>query len=112
MLPSYLFVFMLLLPFVPELGVEGAQCKKSFGWLKCSPCGQGTRCMYCNWCTGFCKNHPTKRKREVDDGSKVFIPYKLPFLEMFDDLAFLLNSFQLADLDVVEIYKMTSSQIT
>ena len=104
-----LFVFfLLLLSFVPKQSVEGAQCKKSFGWLKCSPCGSGTRCLYCNWCTGFCNNRPNSKrtKREIDDGLEV-IPYKLPFMEMFDDLAFLLNSTQLDDLNVVEVYKET-----
>ena len=106
MLPNYLFVFFLLLSFVTEKGVEGAQCQKSFGWLKCSPCGSGTRCIHCNWCTGFCNNSP-RRKRDVDDGL-VEVPYKLPFLEMFDDLSTLLNLAQLDDLDVIDIYKMTS----
>ena len=104
-------LFILLLFFVPEQDVEGAQCKKSFGWLKCRPCGRGTRCLYCNWCTGLCNNPPksTRRKRELESGF-VEVQYKLPFLEMFDDLSFLLNSDPpgTTDLDVVEIYKMTS----
>ena len=106
MLPNYLFVFLLLLSFVTEKGVEGAQCQKSFGWLKCSPCGRRTRCLFCNWCTGFC-NNSHRRKRDSNNGF-VEVLYKLPFLEMFDDLSTLINSAQIDDLDVVEIYKMTS----
>ena len=90
MLPNYLFVFLLLLSFVTEKGVEGAQCQKSFGWLKCSPCGRGTRCLFCNWCTGFC-NNSHRRKRDSNNGF-VEVLYKLPFLEMFDDLSTLIYS--------------------
>ena len=93
MLPNYLILFILLLFFIPEQDVEGAQCRKSFGWLKCSPCGRGTRCLYCNWCTGFCNNRPKskRRKRELEndlENELVEVPYKLPFLEMFDDFKF------------------------
>ena len=111
MLLNYFSLFLFLLLLLPDQDVEGAQCKKSFGWLKCSPCGRGSRCLYCNWCTGFCNNRPksTRSKRELDNDF-VEVPYKQPFLEMFDDFSFLLNSNPpgTTDLDVVEIYKMTS----
>ena len=61
---------------------------------------------------GFLYNNrpkSTRSKRELDNDF-VEVPYKQPFLEMFDDLSYLLNSNPpgTTDLDVVEIYKMTS----
>ena len=38
----------------------------------------------------------------------VEIPYKIPFLEMFQDLDALLRGNSITDLDVLELYKMTS----
>ena len=77
---------MLLSFSVKEQKVEGAQCQKSFGWLKCNPCGRGTRCLYCNWCTGFCNNRPKNARPKREDDGLVEIPYKIPFLEMFEDI--------------------------
>ena len=89
--------------------VDGAQCKKSsFGWWTCSPCGKGTRCNYCSWCTGYCFNgHAGRSSGGVEYGSEEAL-YKLPFLEMFNDIEVLLNGDGISDLDVVALYKSIS----
>ena len=102
-----LLIMILLLSISPDF-VEGAQCKKSsFGWWTCSPCGKGTRCNYCSWCTGYCVNRPTRKKSE----DLVVAPYKLPFMEMFNDIEVLLNNDGLSETDVVALYK-TISDVT
>ena len=91
--------------------VEGAKCKKSsFGWWTCSPCGKGSRCHYCTWCTGYCYNGHGQSGRNlvgIEYGS-VEAPYKLPYLEMLNDLEVLLKGDGISDLDVVDLYKRTS----
>ena len=113
----FISIFLVLL-FNLDQDVEGAKCKKSFGWVKCNPCGRGTRCLFCTWCTGYCigKNHRTKRSTN-EDADLIEVPYKNPFLEMFQDLDVLLRGLDalqrsdtITDLDVVHLYKETSNQ--
>ena len=93
--------------------VDGAQCQKSsIGRWTCSPCGKGSRCHYCTWCTGYCYNghgHGQARKNPegIEYGSAEAL-YKLPYLEMFNDIVALLKGGGISDLDVVELYKITS----
>ena len=90
--------------------VDGAKCKKSsFGWWTCSPCGKGSRCHYCTWCTGYCYNgqQAGKNPEGIEYGSAEAL-YKLPYLEMFNDIVALLEGGGISDLDVVELYKITS----
>ena len=91
--------------------IEAAQCQKSsIGWLACSPCGKGSRCHFCNWCTGYCYNRQTLTRNNnngIEYGS-VEVDYKIPFLDMFDDIKVLLEGNAISDLDVVDIYKRTS----
>ena len=94
-----------------DYGIEAAQCQKSsIGWLACSPCGKGSRCHFCNWCTGYCYNRQTLARNNnngIEYGS-VEVDYKIPFLDMFDDIKVLLEGNAISDLDVVDIYKRTS----
>ena len=89
--------------------VDGAQCQKSsIGRWTCSPCGKGSRCHYCTWCTGYCFNgHSGRSIGGVEYGS-VEAPYKDPFLEMFNDIDALLKSDGISEVDVVDLYKKTS----
>ena len=91
--------------------VEGAKCKKaSFGWWTCNPCGKGSRCHYCTWCTGYCYNGHGQAGRNtvgIEYGS-VEALYKVPYLEMLNDIGMLLKGGGISDLDVVELYKITS----
>ena len=91
--------------------VDGAECKKAaFGRWTCSPCGKGSRCHYCTWCTGYCYNGHGQSGRNlvgIEYGS-VEAPYKLPYLEMLNDLEVLLKGDGISDLDVVDLYKKTS----
>ena len=89
--------------------IEGAQCKKSsIGWWTCSPCGRGSRCHYCSWCTGYCYNGKAARNNNGVQYGSVEVEYKIPFLDMFDDINVLLKGDAISDLDVVDIYKRTS----
>ena len=92
---------LLLVLLIQKPNVEGARCRSSLGWgsATCRPCGRGTRCLFCTWCTGFCNNRPksTRRKREENDGL-VEVLYKIPFLEMFKDLDALLSISAITDL--------------
>ena len=87
--------------------VEGAQCMKSFGRFSCSPCGKGSRCFWCSWCTGFCFNGQTRSTRETEgiEYGSVEALYKVPFLDLFNDLEALLRGDVISDLDVVALYK-------
>ena len=89
--------------------VEGAPCKKStFGRWTCSPCGRGSRCHSCNWCTGFCYNGQAGKNNVGVQYGTVEIEYKIPFLDMFDDINVLLKGDAISELDVVAIYKGAS----
>ena len=87
--------------------VEGAECMKSFGRFSCSPCGKGSRCFWCSWCTGFCFNGQTRSTRETEgiEYGSVEALYKVPFLDLFNDLEALLRGDVISDLDVVALYK-------
>ena len=103
--PLLFFVF--LMSISPDI-VEGARCKKSsLGWWTCSPCGKGSRCHYCSWCTGYCVNRPSGKTPD----ELVVALYKLPFLEMFNDIEVLLNNDGLSQMDVLALYK-TISDVT
>ena len=47
---------------------------------RCSNCGINTRCIQCTWLVAFCKI----RDDYIDD--LVPIPYKKPYIEMFEDI--------------------------
>ena len=86
--------------------VEGAQCRKSrIGNWRCSPCGKGTRCLYCSWCLGFCRN--AAKNREIEYGS-VEALYKTPLMDLFGDLDTLIKRDFISQEDIVQTYKLTS----
>ena len=95
--------------------VEGMKCpKSSFGWWTCGPCGKGMRCLACRWCTGaYChpnQNQTTRSTTGVEYGS-VEALYKVPFLDVFNDIKELLEVEELSDAAVVDIYKEASDEI-
>ena len=86
--------------------VEGAQCRKSrIGNWRCSPCGKGTRCLYCSWCLGFCRNAAKNRKIEY---GTVEAPYKDPLVDLFRELDALIKGDFISQEDIVQTYKLTS----
>ena len=105
--------------------VQAAQCAQSrIGWWRCSPCGEGTRCVFCNWCVGLCikpkewTNTTQAKDREIandnstatgtyNDGM-IEVPYKNSFLEMFKDIENGILNDDITELDVVELYRITS----
>ena len=105
---NQIFIFLLLtslcLLHLPQ-EVEGAQCRKSFGHWNCSPCGKGTRCLYCSWCLGFCRN--AAKNREIEYGS-VEAPYKIPLLDLFGDLYTLIKGDLISQLEIVHLYDSIS----
>ena len=102
---------------------EAAQCAQSrIGWWRCSPCGEGTRCVFCNWCVGLCikpkewTNQTEAKTRQIrnenssttyNDGM-IEVPYKNSFLEMFKDIENGILADDITELDVVELYRITS----
>ena len=108
-----LFVFLHLLD--QTIVVQGAACAASFGRLYCSPCGIGTRCTTCTWCTGYCsppgknkaRTAETINRTDIEYGSEE-APYKTPFLDIFRDLERLISGGFISDLDVVNIYRSIS----
>ena len=104
-----IFIFLLLttlcLLHLPQ-EVEGAQCRKSrIGNWRCSPCGKGTRCLYCSWCLGFCLN--AAKNSEIEYGS-VESPYKTPFLDLFGELDALIKGDLISQLEIVHLYDSIS----
>ena len=99
----------LILTFSTLYVSEGARCKKSLGRLSCNPCSKGARCFWCSWCTGYCYNGRKARKdtQEIEYGS-VEAPYKVPFLDLFDDLEALINGDGISEYDVLDLYKCLS----
>ena len=105
--------------------VNASMCAQSrMGWWKCSPCGLGTRCLFCNWCLAFCYKGDRDRDGKRPEGrsstgqiydsvieplyGEVDVPYKVSFTEMLDDIQTMLENDEISDTDVVEIFKMTA----
>ena len=109
-----LIVLFLVFAISTDYIAEGARCKKSsIGWWTCSPCGRGSRCHFCIWCTGYCyKGHSqTKRSTGGIEYGSVEAQYKVPFLDMFNDMNALLNVDEISDPTVVDLYKEASDDI-
>ena len=101
----------LLLSFSTLYVSEGARCKISFGRLSCNPCSKGARCLWCNWCTGFCSNGKNREKRDTEgiEYGSVEALYKVPFLDLFNDLEALLSTDGISERDVVDLYQSISA---
>ena len=108
---------------IGDRDVNASMCAQSrMGWWKCSPCGLGTRCLFCNWCLAFCYKGDRDGKRPEGRSStgqiydsviepmygEVDVPYKVSFTEMLDDIQTMLENDEISDTDVVEIFKMTA----
>ena len=99
---------------------NAAQCHKpSFHRWRCSPCGRGTRCIFCQWCLCYCfkGNHTTiKRSTDVNETLPEYgneeTPYKKPLIEMFRDLETLIQKEEISNIEIVELYKVTSEALS
>ena len=107
---NQIFIFLLLtslcLLHLPQ-EVDGAQCRKSFAGLRCSPCGKGTRCLFCNWCLGFCYQGGAAKNAEIEYGS-VEAPYKTPLLDLIRDLDTLIKGDFISQSEIVQLYDSIS----
>ena len=119
MLWSSMFLFLTLLLEFHQIEATKYACQEKFG-IGCSPCGEGTRCHYCEWCVGYCYNGGTdlkdfkgRTRRSVSEtgnityGSQI-MSYKVPYLEMFKDVEHGLMEDIFSETDIVEIFKITS----
>ena len=114
-----IFVIVFLLPKGQD--VKAAQCQKSsmHRW-RCAPCGRGTRCIFCQWCLCYCynkrKHNRSKRSTNSngtlpDYGNKT-VQYKKPFIELFNDLEILVENDKISNIEIVELYKVTSEALS
>lgn len=108
---SLLMFFLILVAVSRNNIVEGVRCEKSvIGSTYCRPCGKGSRCNSCDWCTGYCFNGQTStigHDLGIEYGS-VEAPYKDPLLEMFNDIGALLTVDGISDQYVVDLFKGAS----
>ena len=105
--PLLLIFFLVSILGTDNLVEGGAKCMR-FLFFWCLPCGKGSRCISCDWCTGFCFNSmPGRSPADVEYGS-VEAQYKIPFLDMFIDIEALLKSDGISDRDLVDLYKEIS----
>ena len=100
-LKSSLFLFLTLVLNLYVIEATIYECHTSMG-IGCSPCGEGTRCHYCELCVGYCYNGGLhlddlkgrtgiRNRREASETSNVtygsqIMSYKVPYLEMFKDV--------------------------
>ena len=47
--------------------------------FRCFYCGKGTRCHFCSWLVVYCR-------RDKPGGTEYEIPYKVPYIEMWEDV--------------------------
>ena len=107
-----------ILVFLFSIGqdVQAAQCHKSgiFRW-RCAPCGKGTRCIFCLWCSCYCWKGRRKRSASnvtLPEYGNTTVQYKKPLIEMFEDLEKLIENDQISIVEVVELYKVTSDALS
>ena len=110
-----LLLLFFLLAISTDYVAEGARCGKSIGWWTCNPCGKGTKCYFCKWCLGYSysskgQNQTTRSTTGIEYGS-VEALYKVPFLDMFNDINALLKVEEISDTAVVDLYKEASDAI-
>ena len=86
---NLIIAMILVFMFSKGQDVMAAQCFQSkMGWWRCSACGRGTRCIFCEWCLGYCYkkgNSNGRRKRSVQNTTygEVEVPYKKPFIDCY-----------------------------
>ena len=123
MLRSSIFLFLTLVLNLYVIEATRYECHTSMG-IGCSPCGEGTRCHYCEWCVGYCYNGGLhlddlkgrtgiRNRREASETGNVtygsqIMSYKVPYLEMFKDVEHGLMEDVFTETDIVEIFKITS----
>ena len=72
---------------------------------RCSPCGRGTRCMFCNWLVAFCKIKDTNVE------NLVAIPYKKPYIEMYEDIKSGIINGDFSEEQVISFFEETSGEL-
>ena len=112
LLGSFLSLWVLVFLLSKAQEVNAAKCAKSrIGRWSCSPCGRGTRCSFCQWCLGYCypqgKSERSLQRTNQTAYGEVEVPYRQPYIEMFEDLVQLINNDEISLIDVVELFKVT-----
>ena len=70
--------------------------------FSCNPCGRGTRCMFCTWLVGFCNIHDSNQT------DMVTLPYKQPYIEMFEDIKMGIIAGDFSPTAVSEFFELSS----
>ena len=112
MVRTYLALLWVCVFLISQNEVTGAKCQVSKkGWWRCSPCGRGSRCLFCTWCLGFCHKPGKETRNGKQSNAKygsVEVPYKFPFIEMFKDIETGILADDISEQAVVELYQATS----
>ena len=128
MVRCFLSFLVSVLLFSKVQDVLAAKCSTRMG-LSCSNCGDGTRCIQCSNCLCFCFNPNAKKKAKkrgdgkgrskrsttnvtVPDYGNTTVQYKKPLIELFEDLYTLIKNDEISNIEVVELYKSTSSALS
>ena len=112
-----LCLWVLFFLFSQRQDVEAAQCHKSnFHRWRCAPCGRGTRCIFCHWCLCYCHHH-RRSKRSITNVTKPpygeeEVQYKIPLIDLFQELKTLIQNDEISNIEVVELYKATSEALS
>ena len=65
--------------------------------FRCNPCGKGTRCHFCSWLVVYCR-------RDKPGDTEYEIPYKLPYIEMWEDVIAGINAGNYTNDDLEKIF--------
>ena len=65
--------------------------------FRCHHCGKGTRCHFCSWLVVYCK-------RDLPGDNEYEVPYKLPYIEMWEDVIEGINAGSYTSDDLEEIF--------
>ena len=85
----------------------GSKCGNSFMGQRCSPCGRGTRCRFCTWCIVM---HSSAAGRSATT-NMVSLPYKQPFLNMFEDIQTRIANDFYDNKEIIAIFGETSEAL-
>ena len=95
-----------------EQDVEASQCHQSpLRRWRCAPCGQGTRCVFCQWCLCYCWNQDTQlkdRSLQTPIYGNSTVPYKKPIIELFEEIETLIKNDSISNIEVVELFEVTT----
>ena len=112
MVRCFLSVCIFVYFFLKGQDVKAAQCHQSsmFKW-SCNPCGDGTRCIYCQWCTCYCYGRKDT-KSTWENSTHTTVQYKIPIIEMLEDLENLIENDKLSNIEIDQVFKSTTMALS